>query len=156
MRTSIALAVSLSLFAFSACKKKDGDSADKAAPAGGQGTTAAKPDEAKPAEGKPIAMDAPALFDNHNKPGQDGLALLEKWRPGAVVTGTVTNVISEESGLAHVWLDGGNNHKVTLDFTDQGKAAKDKGVKAGDKVTAQCQIGGSDGNMMMLIECTLK
>ena len=101
-------------------------------------------------------MEAPALFDDYNKPGQDGLALLEKWRPGVVVTGTVTNVITEEAGNSHVWVDGGNNHKVTLDFVDQGEAAKDKGVKAGDKVTAQCSIGGSDGNMMMLIDCTMK
>ncbi|HEX5064303.1 MAG TPA: hypothetical protein VFV99_33240 [Kofleriaceae bacterium] len=151
MRTAIALALSLSLFAFAGCKKKEGG--DKAAPKAGE--TAAKPDEAKPAAG-PAQMEAPALFDDYNKPGQDGLALLDKWKPGVIVTGTVTNVITEEAGNSHVWVDGGNNHKVTLDFTDQGKAAKDKGVKAGDKVTAQCSIGGSDGNMMMLTDCTLK
>jgi hypothetical protein len=152
MRTSIALALSLSLFAV-ACKKKD----DKATPEDKAGAAAAKPDEAKPAEGgKPIAMDAPALFDDYNKPGQDGLALLEKWRPGAIVTGTVTQVITEEAGNASVWLDAGANHKLSLGFTDQGKAAKDKGVKQGDKITAQCQIGGSDGTLMMLTDCTLK
>ena len=152
MRTAIALALSLSLFAFAACKKKE--DGDKAAPKAGE--TAAKPDEAKPAAAKAPEMEARALFDDYNKPGQDGLALLEKWKPGVIVTGTVTNVITEEAGNSHVWVDGGNNHKVTLDFTDQGKAAKDKGVKAGDKVTAQCSIGGSDGNMMMLTDCTLK
>jgi hypothetical protein len=156
LRTSLVLA--LSLVAFTGCKKKDSASGDKAAAGdkAGAGTTAAKPDEAKPAAATPKEMDAPALFDDFNKPGQDGLALLEKWKPGVIVTGSVTNVITEEAGNSHVWLDGGNNHKVTLDFTDQGKAAKDKGVKAGDKVTAQCSIGGSDGNMMMLTDCTMK
>ena len=152
------LALSLSLLAFAGCKKKDdAGSGDKPAP----GATAAKPDEAKPDEakpaaGKPIEMEAPALFEDYNKPGQDGLALLEKWRPGAIVTGTVTNVITEEAGNASVWLDAGNNKKLSLGFADDGKAAKDKGVKQGDKVTAQCQIGGSDGNLMMLTDCTLK
>lgn len=150
LRTSIAL--SLTLVLFPACKKKEEAKADKSA----EGTAKTAGEPAKEAAGKVIAMDAPALFADYNKPGQDGMALLEKWRAGAVVTGTVTNVIAEESGLTHVWLDGGDKHKVTLDFTDEGKAAKDKGVKAGDKVTAECQVGGSDGNMMMMTGCTLK
>lgn len=152
MRTSIAIALCLSLFAVG-CKKKD----DQATPEAKAGATAAKPDEAKPAEGgKPIAMDAPALFDDYNKPGQDGLALLEKWRAGAIVTGTVTQVITEEAGNASVWVDAGANHKMSLGFADEGKAAKDKGVKQGDKITAQCQIGGSDGTLMMLTDCALR
>ena len=155
MRTCIVLA--LSLLAFTGCKKKDdAASTDKAAATPGAGTTAAKPDEAKPAEGgKPIAMDAPALFDDYNKPGQDGLALLDKWRPGAIVTGTVTQVMAEESGKATVWVDAGGTHKMSLDFTNE-KAATEKGVKKGDKITAQCQVGGSDGTLMMLIDCALK
>ena len=142
------LALSLSLLAAAGCKKKDdAASTDK----GTAGATAAKP-----AGGNPIEMEAPALFEDYNKPGQDGMALLDKWRAGAVVTGTVTQVITEEAGNASVWLDAGNNKKLSLGFADDGKAAKDKGVKQGDKVTAQCQIGGSDGNLMMLTDCTLK
>jgi hypothetical protein len=158
MRIAIALAVSV--LAFTGCKKKEG-SGDQAAPASTD-KAAAKPDEAKPADpkpaegGKPIAMDAPALFDDYNKPGQDGLALLEKWRPGAVVTGTVSQVMAQEGGKATLWLDAGANHKMSVDFTDGGKAATDKGVKKGDKVTALCQIGGSDGALMMLVDCELK
>jgi hypothetical protein len=151
MRISIALAVTL-LLAFTGCKKKEAASGDKAAP-GATDKAAAKPDEASD---KPIAMDAPALFDDYNKPGQDGVALLQKWRPGAIVTGTVAQVITEEAGNATVWLDAGNNHKITLGFADDGKAATAKGVKQGDKLTAQCKIGGSDGNMMMLTDCTLQ
>lgn len=158
MLRTTALALALSLLAFTGCKKKEeGAAADKGTTAAKAGDTPKAADTPKADDkGKPAEMDAPALFADYNKPGQDGMALLEKWRPGVIVTGTVTNVIAEESGLTHVWTDGGDNHKVTLDFTDEGKAAKDKGVKAGDKVTAQCSIGGSDGNMMMLTDCTLK
>lgn len=151
LRTSIAL--SLALLVVPACKKKEGDSAAKA-------TEGAKPTEKaadKPAAGgAPQAMEAPALFDDYNKPGQEPMALLDKWKPGVIVSGTVTNTITEEAGNTSVWLDGGNNHKVTLGFKDDGKAAKEKGVKKDDKITAQCQIGGSDGNMMMLTDCELK
>ena len=159
MRTCIVLA--LSLLAFTGCKKKDDAAStdkatadDKAAAAADKAS--AKPAEDKAVEGKPIAMDAPALFDDYNKPGQDGLALLDKWRGGTIVTGTVTQVMAEESGKATLWVDAGGNHKMSLGFTDDGKAATDKGVKKGDKITAQCQIGGSDGNLMMLVECALK
>ena len=158
MRIAIALAVTL--LAFTGCKKKE--AADQSAPAAGDKAAAktdeaTKPDEAKPADsGKPIAMDAPALFDDYNKPGQDGLALLEKWRPGAIVTGSVTQVMAQEGGKATVWVDAGANHRMSLDFTDSGKAVTDKGVKKGDKVSAQCQIGGSDGSLMMLVDCELK
>lgn len=158
MRTCIVLAVSLLASVGSiGCKKQDDTkSTDKAAPG-----AAAKPDEAKPpedkaVEGTPIAMDAPALFDDYNKPGQDGLALLEKWRAGTIVTGTITQVMAEESGKATLWVDAGASHKMSLGFVDDGKAATAKGVKKGDKITAQCQIGGSDGNLMMLTDCVLK
>jgi hypothetical protein len=155
MRICIVLAVSL--LAFTGCKKKDEGSSDKAAPAG---TTAAKPEaktpEDKAVEGTPIAMEAPALFDDYNKPGQDGLALLEKWRAGTIVTGTVSQIMAEESGKATVWVDAGANHKMSLGFVDDGKAVTGKGVKKGDKISAQCQVGGSDGNLMMLIDCVLK
>lgn len=116
----------------------------------------------KPAEGEsaapagPLTMAAPALFDDFNKPGVDGMALLDKYRPGVVVSGAVTNTIAEMDNSVSVWLDGGGGHHVTLGFTDNGAAASKKGVKAGDQVTAQCKVGGSDGKMMMLIDCALK
>ncbi len=147
LRTTLAVALSLTLFA--GCKKKEADT--------GASGTADKPAESADKPAAPKTMSAPDLFADFNKPGQDGLALLDKWKPGVIVNGTVTNTISEETGLMHVWLDGENGAHVTLDFTDQGAAAKSKGVKSGDKVTAQCAVGGSDGNkMMMLTDCTLK
>ena len=145
LRTTLVIALSFTLF--SGCKKKD-----TADPAGGGGS---KPVESSEAAG-PKTMSATDLFADYNKPGQDGLALLQKWKAGVIVTGAVTNTIGEESGSLHVWLDGGGGNHVTLDFTDQGAGAKSKGVKSGDKVTAQCSIGGSDGKMMMLTDCTMK
>jgi hypothetical protein len=151
----ITLTVALSCTLVSACTKKEPD-----ATGGGGG---AKPVEsavpaapAAPAQAAPRQMSAPDLFADYSKPGQDAMALIDKWRPGVIVTGAVTNTIGEETGALHVWLDGGAGAHVTLDFTDQGAGAKAKGVKSGDKITAQCQIGGADGKMMMLTDCAMK
>ena len=134
--------------AIAACggKKKEGSSGSSDKPAEGD----------PPAASGPITSAAPALFDDFNKPGQDGMALLDKYRPGVVVTGAVTNTITEMDNSMSVWLDAGNGHHVTLGFKDNGAAASKKGVKQGDQVTAQCSVGGSDGKMMMLIDCDLK
>jgi hypothetical protein len=40
--------------------------------------------------------------------------------------------------------------------TLKGAPTTAKGVKKDDKLTAQCQVGGSDGTMMMLTDCELK
>jgi opacity protein-like surface antigen len=111
--------------------------------------------EPPPPAAGPATLSAGQLFADFNRPGQDPMRLLDRYRPGVVVTGTVTNTIAEESGLLHVWLDAGTGNKVTLDFADQGAAAKGKGVKSGDQVSATCQVGGSDGRMMMLTDCAL-
>ena len=113
----------------------------------------------KPAEGAaagPLTMAAPALFDDFNKPGQDGQALYEKYNAGIVTSGTVTNTITEMDNSVSLWLDAGNGHHVSLGFKDNGAAAAKKGVKAGDQVSASCSVGGSDGKTMMLIDCALK
>lgn len=144
--------VALTLVPLVACgKKKDGDkaAADKTA----EGSSESGGGEA--AAG-PVTLAAPALFDDFNKPGVDGMALLDKYRPGVVVNGAVTNTITEMDNSLTVWLDGGNGHHVSLGFKDNGAAASKKGVKAGDQVTAQCSVGGSDGKMMMLIDCALR
>jgi hypothetical protein len=152
LRTSIVIA--LALLVAPACKKKEGEGGKPA-----EGAKTDKPAEgaAKPAEsGGAPAMEAPALFADYNAPGQDGLALMKKWENGVAVSGTVKRVITEEAGNVAVWLDGGDKNNVSLGFTDEGKAAKDKGVKEGDKVSAQCKIGGASGTLMMLIDCVLK
>ena len=158
--TRITLALALAaLVAVPACggKKEDGGAAKTTE--GGKAVEGGKAAEGAKEAPKAAAptMDAPALWTDYNKPGQDGMALMKKWENGVIVTGTVKNTITEEAGNTSVWLDGGDNHNVTLGFKDDGKAAKEKGIKKDDKVTAQCQIGGSDGNnMMMLTDCELK
>jgi hypothetical protein len=123
----------------------------------GGGASADKPTEGEAAAAAgPVTMAAPALFDDFNKPGVDGMALLDKYRPGVVVSGTVTNTITEMDNAVTVWLDGGGTHHVSLGFTDNGAAASKKGVKAGDQVSAQCKVGGSTDNLMMLTDCALK
>jgi hypothetical protein len=137
--------VVVTLVAFAACgnKKKEG------------GGAADKPAEGAAPSG-PVTLAAPALFDDFNKPGADSMALLDKYRPGVVVSGSVTNTITEMDNSLTLWLDAGNSHHVSLGFKDQGAAASKKGIKAGDQVSAQCSVGGSDGKMMMLIDCALK
>jgi hypothetical protein len=143
---TLALSVLVPLAACSGDKKKEGG-----------GSAAAKPEEGGGGDpGGPITSAAPALFDDFNKPGQDGMALLDKYKAGVVVSGTVTNTITEMDNSMSVWLDAGNGHHVTLAFKDSGAAATKKAVKAGDQVGAACQVGGSDGKMMMLIDCALK
>ena len=156
--TRIALALALAaLVVAPACggKKEEGGGAAKSAEGtkagGGAATT-----ETPAAADKPLVMDAPALFADFTKPDQDGMALLTKYKPGVLVTGTVTQVITEEAGNSSVWLDGGDGNKISLGFKDDGKAAKDKGVKKDDKISAQCNVGGADGKLMMLIDCDLK
>lgn len=139
--------IALAAAALAACgsKKKDGD----------KGADKATEGAAAPAAG-PLKMSAKEIFDEFNAPNFDAVAAIDKYKPGVVVTGTVTNTIAEENGFLHVWLDAGGNHHTTLDFKDQGAAAKQKGVKAGDQVTAQCSPGGTDGSQMMMIDCDLK
>jgi hypothetical protein len=141
--------IGLSFIAMAACgsKKKEG----------GAAATADKPAEGETAAAAgPVTLAAPALFDDFNKPGVDGMALLDKYRPGVVVSGAVTNTITEMDNSVTLWLDGGAGHHVSLGFTDNGAAASKKGVKAGDQVSASCKVGGSDGKLMMLIDCAIK
>lgn len=155
-----ALALTLALLVVPACggKKEEGGGAAKTgeakAPAGDK--AADKAPEAPAAAAAP-EMDSVALYEDYNKPGQDGLALMKKWENGVTVSGTVTQVISEESGKTTLWLSGGEKKRVSVDFKDEGKVAKEKGIKKDDKITAKCSIGGADGtSLMMLTDCELK
>lgn len=151
-----ALALGLALVVLPACGKKEEGGAGKASEGGG--STKEDKVEAK-AEAKPavIEMDSVALYEDYNKPGQNGLDLMKKWEKGVIVSGTVTQVITEEAGNTTLWLSGGEGKRVSLGFKDDGKAAKEKGIKKDDKLTAQCQIGGADGTaLMMLTDCELK
>jgi hypothetical protein len=140
------IALSLTTISLTACGKKHEGNAAAGKPAEGEAAAAAGP----------LTMAAPALFDDFNKPGVDGMALLDKYRPGVIVSGAVTNTITEMDNSVSLMLDGGGAHHVSLGFTDNGAAVSKKGVKAGDQVSAQCKVGGSTDNLMMLIECTLK
>lgn len=153
-----ALTVALTLLVVPACGgKKDEGGGAKTGGEPAAAKTADKAPEAPPPSAKAPEMDSVALYEDYNKPGQDGLALMQKWENGVVVSGAVTQVITEESGKTTLWLSGGEKKRVSLDFKDEGKAAKDKGLKKDDKITAKCAIGGADGtSLMMLLDCELK
>lgn len=157
IRTTLALTLTLVVAACGG-KKDEGAGATKTGEAPAAAAKSAdKVPEAPPPAAKAPEMDSVALYEDYNKPGQDGLALMQKWENGVVVSGTVTQVIGEESGKTTLWLSGGEKKRVSLDFKDDGKAAKDKGIKKDDKITAKCSIGGADGTaLMMLLDCELR
>lgn len=119
-----------------ACKKKE----DK-----GSGGTAAS---------GPKTMTAQQLFEDFTK--LSGADALNAYRDGVIVSGTVLRTGEEGDGSTFVHLDAGNGKWVLLAFADKGAAAKSKGLKKGDAVTAKCGVGGSDGMQVMNTDCELK
>jgi hypothetical protein len=144
MRIAISLALTLAL---AACGDKDENKSDNE-PAG-KGTPAA----AKPAAGPP-ALTAPEFFADYNS--LEGMEVLDRYGDGVTVSGTVLRTIEEMDGSLVVWLDAGDGNWVSLGFTDQGAAAKDKGVAADSEVTATCKVGGGMDKYIMNIDCELK
>ncbi len=160
VRTTLAL--TLSLLAFSACKKKDGDKAapagdDKAAPAADK-PAADKPAADKPAEpaaagGAPVQTNPKDLYAEFTKPNADGMALLDKYNGGASFTGKVIVASKEEDGSPVIFFDIDGAHKMSVKFTDP---ASVKDVKIGDSLNVTCKIGGADEHIMMVIDCAKK
>jgi hypothetical protein len=149
MRTR-SLSLSLAAFlALAACKKDEpegGGATPSAGPAAGGGALAA----AGPKEMTAEAFVADYLGTT------DGLALMDRYRDGVVVSGTVQRTIEEMDGSTVVWLDAGGGKWVSLGFTDQGAAAKERGLKAGDSAKARCKVGGGMDNYVMVIDCELQ
>ncbi len=148
MRISRLFAIALlatATIATTGCKKDKKEGGDEPAAKTGGGDKPAAVAE----------LDAAAFYKDFNS--LEGMAVIEKYEAGVIVSGKVLRTITEESGKMAVWLDSGEGTWVSLDFKDEGKAAKDKGVKEGDTVKAHCQVGGSDGaKYVMNIDCELK
>jgi hypothetical protein len=100
----------------------------------------------------PLEMTAAELWTDYNR--LEGVALLNKYRGGVTVTGTVKTVGDMGGEALTVWIDVDGSKWITLDFVDKGAAMRAKGVKAGDTVTATCKVGGATDNYMMLLDCT--
>jgi hypothetical protein len=143
-QTKIVIALGLVL-AIAACSK------DKEGGAGTSGKTGEAP-----AKG-PLQMSAKDLWEDYGK--HDGMKLLERYKEGVVVTGKIKSVggdPADTSSPLSLMLDvDGSAKLITLDFKDEGAAARSK--KAGDEVTATCaDVMGQSGNLMQLGGCTLK
>lgn len=141
--THVALAFTLAL---TACKKDD----KKGEEGGG---AAAKPEAAEKAGPKEMTAEA---FVADYLGEKDGMKLLDRYRDGVVVSGTVQRTIEEMDGSTVVWLDAGGGKWVSVGFADKGAAAKAKGIKAGDAAKARCQVGGGMDNYVMVIDCELQ
>lgn len=73
------------------------------------------------------------------------------------LTGKVTKVITEMNDSKKLWLEGEGEGWVSLQFTDDGAAVKEKNIAEGAEVTALCDIGGADpGKYVMMTQCELK
>jgi hypothetical protein len=150
MRTTSRLALaavlfsSLTLGAVAGCK----DKGDKAG-----GDQAGKPAKST----GPLVMTAEEFFNDFSST-EDGMKLLEKYRGGVVVSGKMKQQMdaTEVGGSYNIWVEAGGPHWIDLDFADDGAAAKAKGFKPGDAVTASCKVGGMSGNYIMNVDCVLQ
>lgn len=86
----------------------------------------------------------------------EGMEVVQAYKNGVTVTGTVKRTIGEMDDSMAVWVDAGEPNYVSLKFTDNGAAAKEKGLAAGAPVKATCKIGGATGKRIMLLDCVLK
>jgi hypothetical protein len=132
---SVAIALALTAGACSKDKDKAGGGSTKAA-AG------------------PKKLAAPEFFKHYQS--LEGMQVIKEYEDGVTVSGTVLRTIEEGDGSLVVWLDAGDGNWVSLGFTDSGKAAKDKGVKAGDAVTAKCSVGGAAEKYVMNTDCVME
>jgi hypothetical protein len=147
MRTTIALCILALAFTTSACKKDDAKK---------EGGAAKTSDKAEPAAAKKgvKTLTAPEFFTHYMS--LEGMAVLDEYGDGVIVSGTVKQTIEEGDGSFVVWLDANDGKWVSLGFVDKGAAAKAKGTKAGDALTAKCQVGGGMDNYIMNIDCELQ
>lgn len=144
-----------------AAAKKDGDAkaagADKAADG-----DAAKADSEAPADGGEAAGDSNLIKKSSVEwykeymavKGADAMKYMDK---KVELTGKVTKVITEMDESKKLWVEGEGEGWVSLQFTDNGAAVKDKSIAEGAEVTALCDIGGADpGKYVMMTQCELK
>jgi hypothetical protein len=159
------------VIALAACGGKKDQPADKATdkPVAADPTPAAAPAPAPVTAPTPVAADpatAPAaaaatapvkttpaaLFDEFTKPGADTMALIDKYNAGATFTGKVKTASKEASGKPVIFIDVDGKRRIDLGMSGDGAAFKS--VKIGDTITVTCKIGGADGDLMQVTDCT--
>jgi hypothetical protein len=132
----------VALLSFGGCnKKKEGEGG------GGTDTTTTG------GGGGAGEMTAPDFYKDFTS--LKGMDVINKYKDGVTVSGTVLRTGEEGDGSMFVHLDAGGGKWVALSFTDKGAAAKAKGVKQGDAVKAKCKVGGADANYVMNTDCEL-
>lgn len=148
--------LSLALLAMTACKKDDdkggsakaSGSASASAKASGSASASAS---AAPAGGAVKTNPKDLFAEFGEKSGVDPMTLLDKYKDGATFTGSIVTGPGDMAPTSAVMDVDGKNH-IMMDFTDE---ASIKGMKAGDTVTATCQIGGEMDTMMQVTDCVL-
>lgn len=155
------LLVALCMFAITAgCKKKEEKATPPpaASPTEVSGSGAAPAVTPTPAAGTATPAKAEYKPDEIFKEtaGQSHMDLMEKFKDGATVTGTVKSVKDDPTGEYNIVFDAGDNRTVEAMLNDP-KPARDKKLKAGDTVTVtKCQVANPTDTMLPLRTCDLK
>jgi len=88
--------------------------------------------------------------------GKSHMDLMDMFKDGATVTGTVKDVKDDPTGEYNLVFDAGDGHTVTAMLNDP-KPARDKKLKAGDTVTVtKCQVANPSDKDVPLRTCDLK
>ena len=141
------------LVSFTACKKKE-----DTAPAADKPAEPAAPAPAAPAPAAPTPAKAEYKPDELFKDtaGLSRLDLMDKFKDGVTLSGTVKAVKDDPTGEYVLVYDAGNGHTVEAMIADP-KPARDKKVKAGDAVTVtKCQVANPSDTSVLLRICELK
>jgi hypothetical protein len=151
-RMQLGLALALTGALAIGCGDKDKDSGAAASGDEQSAGTAEPAEPAKPA-GAP-EMSAPDFFAHYS--GLEGMEVLDAYRDGVIVSGTVLRTIEEMDESLALWLDASDGKWVSLNFTDDGAAAREQGLAKDASAKAECKVGGATDNYVMLIDCELK
>jgi hypothetical protein len=152
---SLILALSLSLTSIG-CSKKD----DASAPAGKATTSDKAPTPTPPPAATPSApaksdYKADELFKA--TADQSYIDLMDKFKDGITVSGTIAKIDDPATGEYTAELDAGDKHVVAVTFADFGKAVKAKKLKVGDTLGAtKCQPTKPEAGRFAVIQCELE
>jgi hypothetical protein len=156
---SLILSLSLSLTSIG-CGKKD----DASAPAGKATASDKAPTPTPtPAPAPAATPSAPAKSDYKADElfkataDQSYIDLMDKFKDGITVSGTIAKIDDPATGEYTAELDAGDKHVIAVTFADFGKAVKAKKLKVGDTLGAtKCQPTKPEAGRFAVIQCELK
>jgi hypothetical protein len=152
---SLILSLSLSL-ALIGCSKKD-----DASTAAGKAAVSDKPTPPPPPAATPPSVPAKSDYKADElfkaTADQSYMDLMDKFKDGITVSGTIAKIDDAPAGEYSAELDAGDKHVIAVTFADFGKAAKAKPLKVGDTLSVtKCQPTKPEPGRFSAIQCELK